>query len=225
MKNYHWHTPYSAAVAQKVQARIACMRCHDWDHTERVLHHAWKLLEMENSNARMEIVELAVLIHDVARPEEFSQGRDKVCHAIRGAEIAPEILTECGVPVDWFVPIQDCIRTHRFRSGDTPQSLEAQIVFDADKLDSLGAVGVVRACFYAGKTGARLHNTREEALASPEHGVDDTPYREYLVKLSKIPAKMLTESGRKLAEDRLRFTTQFFDELNQEVYPELFNES
>ncbi|MDD3154105.1 MAG: hypothetical protein PHS41_04500, partial [Victivallaceae bacterium] len=112
--------------------------------------------------------------------------------------------------------VRDCIATHRYRRGQMPDSLEGKILFDADKLDSLGAAGIGRAFLFAGAARARLHNTREEALSHAEYSREDTAYREYLVKLSKLPAGMLTGEGRRLARRRARFMEQFFEELNRE---------
>lgn len=218
MTYYEWHTPYSAALAARVQEYLSCLRCHDWDHTVRVLRNAWELMRREKCDSvDLGVVELAVLLHDVARPKEMKEGRHKLCHAQEGARMAPEFLRACGVPEELYPSIVQCIRTHRFRSNDRPESLVARIVFDADKLDALGAVGVARAFYYAGHIGSRLHNTREEALHAEDHTENDTAFREYLVKLSKVPAQMLTESGRCMAYERLETTMRFFEALNRET--------
>ena len=109
------------------------------------------------------------------------------------------------------------MRSHRYRDEVEPTTLEAKIVFDADKLDSLGAVGLGRAFLFAGHCGARLHNTEAEALNSPAYSREDTAYREYLVKLRKLPAAMLTEPGRAEGTRRLRFMRRFFDRLDAEI--------
>jgi len=91
------------------------------------------------------------------------------------------------------------------------------IVYDADKLDSIGAVGIGRAFHFAGRIGARLHNTAAEAVGAPAYSVEDSAYREYLVKLRHVPERMLTPSGRRLAVDRARFMDEFFHRLNDEA--------
>ena len=95
--------------------------------------------------------------------------------------------------------------------------MEARVLFDADKLDSLGAVGLARAFHFAGKTGARVHNTRDEALGGESYGREDSAYREYLVKLRHLPEGMLTASGRRVARERDLFMQEFFQELDKET--------
>ena len=101
---------------------------------------------------------------------------------------------------------------------DEPESLEADIIFDADKLDSLGAVGIGRAFIFAGHENARLHNTEDEALNSEAYSKEDTAYREYLVKLRYLPRRMRSAAGRKLAVEKAAFMADFFERLNSEIY-------
>ena len=200
------------AVAQKLGAASGC---HDFDHTLRVLANA-RMLAERLPEADRQTVELAALLHDIARPEELaSQG--KLCHAAAGAKIAEKLLLEFGAPPETARAVADAVRSHRYRDEVEPTTLEAKIVFDADKLDSLGAVGLGRAFLFAGHCGARLHNTEAEALNSPAYSREDTAYREYLVKLRKLPAAMLTEPGRAEGTRRLRFMRRFFDRLDAEI--------
>ena len=193
----------------------AAAGCHDFDHTLRVLANA-KMLASQLPEADAEIVSLAAMLHDIARPEELaSQG--KICHAAAGAKIAEKLLLDFGAPPETARAVAEAVRTHRYRGGETPRPLEARIVYDADKLDSLGAVGLGRAFLFAGHCGARLHNTEGEALNSPAYSREDTAYREYLVKLRKLPAAMLTVPGRAEGARRLRFMRRFFDRLDAEI--------
>ena len=189
---------------------------HDYDHTLRVMKNAEMLLA-ESPEADGEIVRFAALLHDCARPEEHAS-KGAVCHAVRGAEIALELLKQENLPLEFCQAVVEIVRTHRYRDGIVPQTQEGKIVFDADKLDSLGAVGLGRAFLFAGACGARVHNTPEEALNNPPYGPEDTAYREYLVKLRYLPDTMLTSAGRRLGEERLKFMEQFFDRLNMEIY-------
>ena len=189
--------------------------CHDLDHTRRVLANAEKLLE-EIPEADPFCVRMAVWLHDTARPEEDSSGGN-CCHARLGAEIAEQYLQERDFPEELRHRIVQAVLRHRFRGDIYPETPEEKIVFDADKLDSLGAVGIGRAFLFAGKCGARLHNTSAEALSSPAYSVEDTAYREYLVKLRKLPEVMQTEPAKSIAVKRAAFMEIFFDELDKEV--------
>ena len=188
---------------------------HDFDHTLRVAVHAEKLLaELPEADAR--VVRVAVWFHDCARSEEDAS-HGKIDHAARGAEKAYSILLACGADVSFACRVRDAVARHRFRGKNGPQTLEEKIVYDADKLDSLGAVGVGRAFHFAGKIGARLHNEEREALSGAPYGVEDTAFREYLVKLRKLPEKMQTLPGKKVARERLAYMKAFFDQLNAET--------
>ena len=189
--------------------------CHDFDHTLRVLRNA-ELLAEELPAADLRIVRLAALLHDFARPEEMA-AKGKLCHAVLGAELVRPLLAEAGFEPETVDRVSQAVLTHRYRANRIPATLEAQIVYDADKLDSLGAVGIGRAFLFAGREHARLHNTREEALGSAEYSREDTAYREYLVKLSKLPGCMLTAPGRRIAGERAGFMHEFFDRLNSET--------
>lgn len=189
---------------------------HDWDHTRRVMKNAETLLKGA-PEADREVVLFAALLHDCARPEEHAS-KGRVCHARRGAELAAELMKRAGLPADFSRAVADVVRTHRYRDGIIPETPEGRIVFDADKLDSLGAAGVGRAFLFAGSCGARLHNTESEALAGEPYGPEDTAYREYLVKLRHLPEIMLTSEGRRLARERLDFMESFFRRLDAEVF-------
>ncbi len=189
--------------------------CHDFDHTRRVMNNAARLLKSYPS-ANAEAVMLAALLHDIARPEEDAS-KGKRCHAKLGAQLVPELLRQCGFDEKISAMTAAAVRSHRFRGKDEPQSIEDDIVFDADKLDSLGAVGIGRAFLFAGHENARLHNSESEALNSAPYSKEDTAYREYLVKLRYLPRKMRTAAGRKLAVERAAFMTAFFERLDQEI--------
>jgi len=188
---------------------------HGWDHAERV----WMLCEHIGVEERADlgILEPAAYLHDICRREEKASG-GKICHARLGAERSREILEREGASEDVIQRITHCIAAHRFRNNDEqPQTLEARILFDADKLDALGAVGIGRTFLFAGEVGARLHNPEADILNTRAYSSDDTAYREFCVKLSKIRDRMLTVTGRKMAEDRHGYMVAFFERLTREV--------
>lgn len=211
MKNSELYQKLFDIVKQKLHGAESS---HDLDHTLRVCRNADFLLE-KLPGADRDVVRTAALLHDIARPEE--RASNGVCHAQLGAEMAADILEGLNMDADFAARVVAAVRTHRYRDDNAPESLEAQIVFDADKLDSLGAVGVGRAFLFAGKFGARLHNTREEALSHPAYSKEDTAYREYLVKLCHLPRAMLTVPGREAALERIKVMQLFFEELDKET--------
>jgi len=188
---------------------------HGWDHAERV----WRLCEHIGTleGADLEVLELAAFLHDIGRAQEKASGGG-VCHARAGAERAREILLGEGVPPETVDRVAHCIASHRFRGEDSrPRSMEARVLFDADKLDALGAVGVGRAFLFAGEVGARLHNPEVDLERTRSYSREDTAWREFSVKLSKIPDRMLTEAGRRMAESRHAYMVRFFERLDREV--------
>jgi uncharacterized protein len=188
---------------------------HGPDHSERV--YLMALAIGRHQKARLEILAAAALLHDIGRPHE-TESKGDICHARKSAEMAGSILEQLDFsPVD-VDAIQHCIRSHRFRGQERPQSLEAQILFDADKLDSIGAVGIGRAFLFAGQIGAKLHDAEIDHSKTDAYSNEDTAYREFQVKMSRVRDQMLTAPGKKLAQQRHRFMEIFFDELNREIY-------
>ena len=187
---------------------------HGPDHSERVLHTA--LAIGRRLQARLHILAPAALLHDIGRREE-SMSRGLICHAKRGAEIAAPLLRTLEYEPDDIEAICHCIRTHRFRDGMRPASLEAEILYDADKLDSIGAIGIGRAFLFAGQIGARLHNPELDPATTSSYSLEDTAYREFRVKMSRIRTQMLTPVGREMAEQRHAFMHTFFDQLTMET--------
>ena len=215
MRQVTYQGDYAALEAKVRERLLSGGSCHDFDHTRRVMRNA-ELLLPECPDADPQIVMLGALLHDIARPDE-DRSAGRKCHAAAGAEMVPAWLKECGFPDALAAPVAAVVRSHRFRGKDRPGSPEADIVFDADKLDSLGAVGLGRAFLFAGRLNARLHNTPEEALAAEPYSREDTAYREFLVKLCYLPRRMRTAAGRKLAVSRAAFMAAFFDQLDAET--------
>jgi len=182
---------------------------HDFDHVLRVLALARRIGEVEGAD--MEVVEAAVLLHDIARAEEERTG---ICHAMEGARRARHILR--GHAPEKVEAVAQAIAAHRFRRGPEPRSLEAKVLYDADKLDAIGAIGIARAYAVAGRERQRLWAPME-ALAGGEH----TPVHEFAFKLSRLKDGLYTETGRRLAQARHRYMVEFFRRLELEVKGEL----
>jgi len=187
---------------------------HDWDHTRRVLRLCLRIGRREKAN--LHVLRLAALLHDVGREAE-DKSRGRVCHGRAGASLSRDILLRHGLDAQFVRDVVHCIRTHRFRKRAVPKTLEAKILFDADKLDSIGAVGIGRAFLFAGEVGARLHDKHIDVRKTRPYSEDDTAYREYLVKLRKIGSRIFTAEGRRLAAGRHAFMAGFFSRLNKET--------
>lgn len=197
---------------------------HDFHHVLRVLGLAERIGAAEGAD--MEILRTATLLHDMARADEL---RDGVCHAQAGAEKARQILDHW--PSDRVDAVAHAIACHRFRDSAVPQTLEARVLYDADKLDCIGAIGVARAYAVGGLTGQRLWTEvdPEHLRASLDNKApvadkvppDYTPVHEFALKLSRVKDTLFTRQGKAMAEVRHRFMVEFFARLEAEAKGEL----
>ncbi|MDR0818832.1 MAG: HD domain-containing protein, partial [Oscillospiraceae bacterium] len=153
----------------------------------------------ENVNA--DILVTACLLHDIARAEQFADA--KVDHAAAGAVKARAWLLENDFAAEFAETVSECVHTHRYRSDNPPRSLEAKILFDADKVDVCGATGIARTLFYKGHTSEPLYAV--DANGKVSDGTNDktsTFFREYTYKLENIYDRFYTKRGSELARKR-----------------------
>ncbi len=192
---------------------------HDFDHVLRVLALAERLARAEGAD--LEIVRAAALLHDIARSDEDeSRGDD---HAAMAAERAGTILRERGVAPERVDAVAHAIAAHRFRGSAVPQTLEAKVLFDADKLDSIGAIGIARAFAISGALNQRLWGeVAADAVATRnQRNSSHTAVTEFVVKLSKVRERVFTTSAHQIAEERHAYMVAFFERLGREVKGEL----
>lgn len=183
---------------------------HDFDHVLRVLTLAERIGQAEG--VAMEIVRTATLLHDMARAEEERTG---ACHAKAGAGRARQILA--GHPADKVEAVAQAIASHRFRDEVVPQTLEAKVLYDADKLDAIGAIGIARAYALAGKRGQHLWAETPAGSPSESQSPYYTPVHEFIFKLSQLKEALFTATARQIAEERHRYMVEFFARLEEEV--------
>jgi uncharacterized protein len=188
---------------------------HDFDHVLRVLALAERIGQAEGAD--LGIVRAAALLHDVGREQAEAEGLD---HAAFAAERARAILDRH--PPARIEAVAQAIAAHRYRTDPQPASLEAQVLFDADKLDAIGAVGVARAFAYGGAHGQRLWapiDTVDMArwLEEGDHPHDHTPVHEFVVKLSRLKDRLFTPTGRSIAQDRHEYMVDFYERFDAEV--------
>jgi uncharacterized protein len=186
---------------------------HDFDHILRVYRMAEKLALAEGAD--LEIVRAAALLHDAEGTTPGADSRAEHQHASAG--FAAEVLGAEGWSAERIAAVQHCIRAHRFRDrSEPPQTLEAKILFDADKLDVLGAIGVARVIGYATLAGQPWYaEPSEQFLRSGQEmpGEAHSSYHEHLFKLRKVRARMFTAAARQIADERLRYLDEFFERL------------
>lgn len=191
---------------------------HGFDHVLRVYRMAERLAIAEGAD--LEIVRAAALLHDAEGSATSGGEIGRSNHHHASAEFAHLVLAAEGWQPERIAAVQHCIRAHRFRDNtEPPRTLEAQILFDADKLDVIGAIGVARTLafdvvvnqpFYADPSPRFLET------GQPEPGEPHSSYHEYLFKLSKIKDRLYTPTARALGEARHRFMAEFFERLAAE---------
>jgi uncharacterized protein len=192
---------------------------HGYNHILRVYKIAEQLAQLEGAD--LEIVLTAALLHDAEGP---GVGDSRLGHQNASAEYAGDILAVEGWSDEKISAVQHCIRSHRFREpSEKPKTIEAKVLFDADKLDAIGAVGAVRAIAFAVLAGQDLWAEPSDHFVKTgkkEPGEAHTPYHEHIYKLRKLKDRLTTESGRAIAEGRHKFLEEFFEELLAELKSE-----
>src|SRR5512135_667181 len=190
---------------------------HAFDHIQRVYHMAERLARLEGAD--LEIVRAAALLHDTG--ETTPGAEERASHHFAAADFAAQVLQEEGWPAERIAAVQHCIRAHRFRDGrEPPQTPEAKVIFDADKLDVLGAIGVARAVAYATLAGEPVYAQPSQRFlesGEEEPGEPHSSYHEYLFKLSKIKSRLFTSSARALAEQRAAYLAGYYEQLQAEL--------
>ena len=171
-------------------------------------------------HADLTVLQIAAYLHDIGRSyQDNSNGT--ICHAEKGVQLAEPLIKSLALSADQKQNILHCIKAHRFRGNCRPVTIEAKVLFDADKLDAIGAVGIARAYLFAGELGARLHAPEIEIKDTRSYSREDTGYREYKVKLDKIKDRIITAEGKRVAKDRHQFMKEFFDRFLGEYSGEL----
>lgn len=194
-----------------------CMEdsAHDSEHIYRVLSVALEIANHEG-DVNFDILICACLLHDIGRKEQFEH--PELCHAMVGGKKAYRYLKEHGFGPVFAGRVKECIQSHRYREEHPPQSLEAKILFDADKIDVAGAIGIARTLLYQGEGPQPLYLLERDGQVSDGNG-DETPsfFREYHFKLKKIYDCFQTVRGREIALEQRETAETFYRSLLKEV--------
>jgi len=187
---------------------------HGFSHVLRV----YKLAELiaQEEGADLKIVRAAALLHDVEGDVDVRED-----HHLSAASFAEKTLLDEGWDNEKIESVLHCIRAHRFRNNqEDPGTLEAQVLFDADKIDAIGAVGIARAVSYAIRAGMDVFAPPSPTYLETgnlEEGETQTVAHEYLYKLQKIKDRLYTAAGRILAEERHDLMVKFFESWMKEI--------
>ncbi len=200
----------------EVQQRFAKFDdpAHGWEHIRRVYKLALHIAQQEGADPF--IVGMAALMHDLGR-----LSHDKIMHhAELSIASATELLSAYQLPPGTQQAILHAIAAHSFSLGIEPRSLEAKVVRDADRLDSLGAIGIMRWAITG--TVQRTPQTQSYHPGDPFaqwHTPDDRRYMldHFFTKLLKLGDTMSTATGRSLARQRIAFMHSYLDEFRSEL--------
>ncbi|HAQ41204.1 MAG TPA: hypothetical protein DCM73_10485 [Clostridiales bacterium] len=195
----------------------SCMAdsAHDKEHIYRVLYTALDIAQYEN-NVNIDVLVTACLLHDIGRQEQFDN--PELCHAKVGGEKAYHFLIRNKFDEKFASKVKDCIKTHRYRADEPPCSLEAKILFDADKIDVTGVIGIARTILYEGHIGEPLYSLLPDGQVSDGTN-DSTPsfFQEYKYKLENLYDKFYTKRATCIAKARQASAASFYKNIVEEV--------
>jgi uncharacterized protein len=194
---------------------------HDYDHLMRVMALADRIQASEGGD--LPTIWAAVALHDIGQEREHRYGGD---HALIGAELAAELLRDTSFPQHSIQAVQQAIREHRMTGGAIPQTLEGRILYDADKIDCLGAIGIGRLYCITGRYNQKVYAPIPDEIVEPidpllirslRRRPDYSPSIEFQLLFTDLPERMTTSTGRELARERFAYMQEFFTRLRQEV--------
>lgn len=186
---------------------------HDLEHIKRVVLTATKICEQEGAD--QEIVEAAAWLHDcVVLPKDHPERQTASTLA---AEKAEQLLGKTGFPKHKVAPVKHAIEAHSFSAGIQPETIEAQIVQDADRLDAIGAIGIARCFLTGGVLGRPLYNAEDPFCTARKPDERRWTIDHFYQKLFKLQEMMNTVSAKKEAENRISFMQEFIKQLEKEI--------
>lgn len=205
-----WEKRFAAWLGSEMSVVDAA---HDLSHVRRVVASAKRLAAEESAD--LAVVLPAAWLHDCVAVAKDSPDRPRASRL--AAEKAGAWLREHGYPATTIPAIEHAIAAHSFSAGIAPETLEAKVVQDADRLDSIGAIGVAR-CFVTG--GAMGRSIYDETEPFPLTRVPDdnrSTVDHFYTKLFALEGTMQTTAGRALAAQRTAFMRVFLNELANEI--------
>ncbi|MDQ0454193.1 HD domain-containing protein [Rhizobium paknamense] len=201
------------AAALLPHAGVSDDGSHDLAHLQRVFHNAMRIQALEGGDA--DVLAAAVLLHDCVSVEKNSPLRSEASRL--AAEKACHVLKDMGWEKERIDQVAHAILTHSFSAGIAPQSVEAKILQDADRLDAIGLMGVAR-CFYtAGRMKSGLYDPIDPRAA--DRSLDGSRFAldHFVEKLLKLSDGFQTETGRRLAKERHESLERFYTDFLREI--------
>ncbi|WP_432666624.1 HD domain-containing protein [Wukongibacter baidiensis] len=195
---------------------LSCMSdsVHDCQHIYRVLYMALDIGKKLNIDRSVLIA--ASLLHDIGRDAEYNDS--SLDHAVVGANMAYEFMIELGWEETRANHVKECIITHRYRTDLPPESIEAKILFDADKLDISGAVGIARTLQFGGIISEPLYSVDSDGRVLDGSEKDENSFFNIVNnKLLKLENKLYTDRAKEICRERKSMCINFYEGMFKEV--------
>jgi len=195
-----------------------CMKdtAHDPEHIFRVLYFSLSIASKITQKINFDILIASCLLHDIGREEQYKN--ENICHARIGGIMAKEFLLKNGWSEKDSDHVKNCISTHRFRGNNIPETLEAKILFDSDKLDVVGCLGISRTLMYKGIVGNNLYEIKNDKLCLGESKNDkETFLKEYNFKLKNLYDNFYTKEATEMAKKQKEIAQLFYDNLVDQI--------
>jgi len=187
---------------------------HDLGHLARVWRNCLRLAA-HHPEADLEVLEAAAWLHDLVNLPKCAPNRKDAARL--SAKAATTYLGATDFPPEKIAAVAHAIAAHSFSAGLTPETIEAKILQDADRIEALGAIGLARCLAVSGALGRALFDP-DDPLAQ-DRALDDQAFAldHFETKLLRLPETMQTEAGRALARARAQVLTDFRDQLMSEL--------
>ncbi|MFC1645426.1 HD domain-containing protein [Patescibacteria group bacterium] len=220
---------YTDEIKEFVRSEMQCS-AHSLDHVMRVYSLCLNLVEGE---VDLEVLEASALLHDIASDREQCDKTGKTDHAIEGAKIAETFLRSIDFPKEKINHVKNCITSHRYKTNNEPKTIEAKILFDADKLEAIGAIGIARSYAWIGSNDACIYKevddigeyARENLSGRIGGRIQDKSKHsvqiEHEVKTKFLLKKLYTKKAKEIGEERMIFFENFLKRLEKEVCGEV----
>jgi len=197
---------------------FSCMKdsAHDPEHIFRVLFQSLKIASKIKEKINYDVLITSCLLHDIGREKQFNDS--SICHAKIGGIMAKKYLLENKWSETDAEHVNKCISTHRFRGDNIPETIEAKILFDSDKLDVIGCLGISRTLMYKGHVKSKIYELKNgEICLGNNKNDEETFFKEYNVKLIKLYDKFYTKEARKIAKKQKKYAQYFYDKLLEQI--------
>ena len=190
---------------------------HDKFHVYRVLNAAIDIAG-HSENVDMDVLIAACLLHDIGREKQF-EDLENICHAKVGGDMAYDYLLSVLWSEQKALHVKECISSHRFRNNNKPQCIEAEILYDADKLEASGAIGIARTLIYEGQVSEPLYILDDNGDIITDGGGAEISsfFQEYNYKLKNVYTSFFTKRANEIASSRQKTAEDFYHSLFDEI--------